>query len=232
MRERGILFSAPMVLALLAGRKTQTRRVAKPQPDGTVNGAPYWQGAGVKFAPGGFVPSAHATPKCPYGKPGDRLWVRETWRPFACSDDATATMHIEYRADNGSREHAHCVEFEHVDFHAAHDKYIAPALTTERDGDEERMFIDPDKNPWRPGIFMPRWASRLTLEITDVRVERVQEISEEDALAEGFAPSQDRNGDKVGAADNFLTLFYDINKRAPRTSNPWVWVLTFKSCKA
>ena len=109
---------------------------------------------------------------CPYGKPGDRLWVKETF----CAFDIDR---VHYRAD------------------------FAP--------DKEKPSV------WKPSLFMPRWASRLTLEITNVRVQRVEDISEEDAKVEGFV-----------CRGQFLDLFYNVNKRAPAGSNPWVWALTFK----
>lgn len=137
VRERPILFSGPMVRAILEGRKTQTRRVLKNPDDGV--STTIEDGSPLYCDDGGFW---HPRP-CPYGQPGDRLWVREAHQ---LSPDGPI-----YRAT--AREHG----------------------TYEPGG----------AGPWRPSIHMPRWASRITLEITDVRVERVQEITEDDAIAEG-----------------------------------------------
>jgi hypothetical protein len=143
MSERPILFSGPMVRAILAGTKTQTRRVVKLlegfEPSGSTMHWPHAQKrAGVT------VPL-----KCPYGQPGDRLWVRETWAPvFKRVPHSNGCL---YRADDDGRQ-------------------INPRSM---DG------------KWKPSIHMPRWASRLTLEMTSVRVEQLKDISEEDAKAEG-----------------------------------------------
>lgn len=153
------------------------------------------------------------SPPCPYGYPGDRLWVRETWTWIPWQKEGT--IKVSYGADGAQRE-------------------VLPYPNW-----NGRLC---KLNEWRPSIFMPRWASRLTLEITDVRVQRVEEISEADALAEGIGrhlldegrgPAFGLNGDDefTTARDAFLHLFYDINKRAKRGTNPWVWALTFKVVK-
>lgn len=192
MAERGILFSAPMVRALLAGTKTQTRPAAKLTHAGHVKeprGHRRWH-------PG----DPDAVAACPYGKPGDRLWVRETH----CAFDAGR---VHYRAD-----HAH-----------------NPA------GDKAHGI------KWTPAIHMPRWASRITLEITGVRVERLQEISEADAIAEGV-PNQTRltghdkeSGCQWGPAEpvaEYCQLWESINGPGSWAANPWVWVLEFKRVPA
>ena len=162
MTDRPIIFSGPMVRAILEGHKTQTRRVCKLQA----------------FA---YVPQYGLYPPSPYGVPGDRLWVRETFM---------ATLGgIVFAADGG-------------------DHYGAGG-----------------KLKWKPSLFMPRWASRLTLEIVNVCVERLQEISEDDAFAEGVNTG-DWLGDPVG---EYAKLWDSINaKRAPWASNPWVWVVEFR----
>ena len=158
--EHPILFSAPMVKAILEGRKTQTRRVVKPQPKLDPAGATfryqkgsalcsYWvpNDAGIRDI------SRLCAEQCPYGVPGDRLWVKETFveYPPLLPTDSHGTVH--YHADD------------------------------EHDG------VRPwNGQKWKPSIFMPRWASRITLEIEYVRVQRLQEISEEDAIAEGIEP--------------------------------------------
>lgn len=171
--ERPILFSGEMVRAILAGRKTQTRRIARPQP-------PTVEAANALSGPDYYTTNAGL--RCPYGKPGDRLWVRETW-----AANATLNLHkpselrgesIYYRATHGNDSH----------------------------------FV------WRPSIHMPKWASRITLEITGVRVERVDSISLEDAIAEGFK-----------GYGEFLRVFYELNRgRCTAADNPWAWVVEFR----
>jgi hypothetical protein len=190
MKERPILFSGPMIRAILEGRKTQTRRIIKAYQD---ERTPGWYFAKVR---GGMVagwqperpiePYMGIVTDCPYGQPGDRLWVRETW----CECDGDTGRSVAYRAD----EWADC-----------------PA----------------DNGQWRPSIFMPRWASRITLEVTGVRVERVQDISFNDALAEGM---QDTGSIKDNPFAQYFELWDQINPKYNWTSNPWVWVVEFQRC--
>lgn len=218
IKSRPIPFSAPMVRALLEGRKTQTRRIVKPQPDYVRDGAAYVQ----KYKDAGVsVP-------CPYGKPGDRLWVKETWQYHDWTEDGYPW--IRYHAD-GSDKFCENIPDEWDE----RLQNIFAELSDPANYDIEKRASD---RRWRPSIHMPRWASRITLEITDVRVERVQEISEEDAKAEGviernkmFRAHADAP-DFLSARQAFSHLFYDINERAPRGSNPWVWVITFKRTKS
>lgn len=213
-RARPILFSGPMVRALLEG-KTQTRRIVKPQPPHRTNFVRFNDGRA--FFCDGNHPKHHACEeyeygvKCPYGVPGDLLWVRETWGVGTRPDPNEGWRDgIEYRAD---------------DFELSENELLPLHKANVPDG----IDLDDYRGRWRPSIHMPRWASRLTLELTDVRIERVQEISDADAMAEGFEHEYADNGDvKRPASFKFLDLFYDINKRAPRDENSWVWVLTFK----
>jgi hypothetical protein len=181
MTEKPILFSGEMVRALLDGRKTMTRRIVK----GNVieNGHGHCQ----ILRPNGHYQEL----VCPYGQPGDRLWVRERIsKPLP--------LDVESKCFTGY--------------------YFA--------GDEER------KIKWIPSIHMPRWASRITLEVTSVRVERLQEITEADAKAEGVTKPSDHPlcvGDCRTAYSRFKELWDRINaERAVWESNPWVWVVTFK----
>jgi hypothetical protein len=200
VKERPILFSGLMVRALLAGKKTQTRRIVKPQPVPFVAhdepGPFVWfdrQFRGLQQQ--GRVREAELAqliaPLCPYGAPGDRLWVRETWKPWP------NTAGAELRGPNG-------------------DGAIYKATWDKSGG-----------HHWKPSIHMPRWASRLTLEITGVRVERVQDISEADAEAEGaserFVAANHRNA--------FECLWNLINAERGHTweTNPWVWVVEFRT---
>jgi len=214
MSERPILFAPPVVSAILSGAKTQTRRTVRGD-DRTISAV---------FA---TQDDAHRPPS-PFGLPGDRLWVRETWRPEERDDGFDG---VRYAADDA---------FVLIDeTPKAADAWVQ---VYKRDG------------RWRPSIHMPRWASRLTLEITDVRVERLQDISEADARAEGIpldvwdaalvAPNyltdgeffQDWREDEPHfakseriAVESYRTLWDSLNaKRAPWSSNPWVWVLSFK----
>ncbi len=171
--ERPILFSGAMVRAILAGTKSATRRVVKPAP-------PAWvETFGVSiFTPNGRVSGRGVHPehgasesffRCPYGQRGDRLWVRETWSP----DHANVypCYPLVYRASAGLSD-------SDIGEHAT-------GCTFESSGLKHSECLHCADFRWRPSIFMPRWASRLTLEVTEVRVQRVQEISEEDARAEG-----------------------------------------------
>lgn len=210
VKERPILFSAPMVRALLAGKKTQTRRVVKTQPL-PCHGFP--REANGEW--GIYLDRPHAGPykhlgKCPYGQPGDRLWVRETWGQISWSvvigEPKPPTIQIVYKAGPHSFNR-----------------------------DVPHGWLP--QNKWRPSIHMPRSASRLTLELTEVRVERLQAISEADALAEGFAagdgspingfPTESEYSAQQAFADRWDVL--NGPRGYPWESNPWVWALTFKA---
>jgi hypothetical protein len=197
-RERPILFSAPMVRAILAGTKTQTRRVVKPQPTAMQQG---WMWVCKKLLAGYCHTDADAMvrlmlPHCPYGEPGDQLWCRETWREW--SDAA---------------------------WHYAADLTILPK---QRDRElanflAQRSPLTWESYRWRPSIHMPRAASRITLEITGVRVEKLQEIGTADCWAEGIASSPD-----VDPVHEYAELWESINGRGSWHANPFVWVLEFR----
>lgn len=198
VKERPILFSGEMVRAILDGRKTQTRRVLKAP---VMDDIPYepleiqlQDGAAIVRATSyerGLTPGAIGgfRLQCPYGKPGDRLYVRETW---GISHHGGATI-------KGT----------------PHDPYVLyRATNSEPTGDELENQWEPFK--WRPSIHMPRWASRILLEITDVRVERLQDISEEDARAEGYESRED--------------FLYGEWARGiiEKYGNAWVWAITLQ----
>lgn len=195
MKERPILFGGEMVRAILDGRKTQTRRVVKPAPCGLRMGLPYGKGRYIT---------------CPYGQPGDRLWVRET-HAFVGSIDPGWLL---YRASGYESE-------------------------CQRHG-FDRPYPAVSSIKWRPSIHMPRWASRITLEITGVRVERLQEISEDDAKAEGcglYVPGHGfiTQADLAEGYSNYLAprmgfefVWTKINGPGSWDANPWVWVVEFK----
>jgi len=203
MNEHPILFSAPMINAILAGRKTMTRRVMKYQPTGAWAKKPLWVDdeayyhSGKPPKPGeGLGLGTRSDVKCPYGAVGDHLWVRET---FCISPKDKGLL---YKAD--------------MNFDYGH--------------------------TWKPSIFMPRKASRITLEIKNIRVERLQEITEEDAKREGvpinisdltikhFSLKEISNG-KLYAA-HFAALWDKINgKKHPWSTNPYLWVIEFSLIK-
>lgn len=222
--ERPILFSAPMVRAILDGRKTVTRRVVtvgdtiEERDDGTQ--WPY-------FTTWTHGDDGSPWASCPYGAPGDRLWVRETWRYHGWTEDGAPW--IKYAADDSTR----LVE-------RIPDEWSDRLADIWADlSDDANMAIDgrAADRKWRPSIFLPRWASRVTLAVTAVRVERLQEIDELDALNEGV---QGRAVDGVldgkpgryvvgSARDEFAELWDGINAaRAPWASNPWVWRVEFR----
>lgn len=198
MKEHPILFRGTMVRALIEGRKTQTRRIIKPQPE-RIDGILHWKGEEI-------LPEGTYRAKW---TPGDRLWVRETWAPHA-----DLPRHAIYRADPG--------------------------------GDYQDNVTEGFK--WRPSIQMPRWASRLTLEVTAVRVEQLQHISDADAIAEGI-----RKGKRATSSHCKIDTWWDYLRNepgclSPRSSysslwesihgpgswgaNPWVWVIAFKRVEA
>ncbi len=218
MKERGILFSAPMVRAILAGTKTQTRRVVKHRAFGASDTPGYdWTFRNPRT--GGCwndVSHARMLELCPYGVIGDRLWVRETWQAW----ERVSHEYDEWEPLDRERR-AGATWAEWLDEHRPPDS-IEYRATSESQG------------PWTPAIHMPRWASRILLEVTGVRVERLQAITEADAKAEGVRPFPlDLEGDcwtdgTYRTAYNYL--WNEINGWNPNSwvANPWVWVVEFK----
>lgn len=242
MRERPIMFSGEMVKAILAVRKTQTRRIVKHQHDAQFVGAAgddkadprnwgWFDEAGeVCLLADGGEGETHM--RCPYGSPGDRLWVREKWRS-AWHEDLFAS--VQYAADSSYRK----PEFD--------------------DEDEGHRFAymcevcNGDKEPWRSPLHMWREMSRITLEVTAVRVEQLHEISEADAIAEGVQTERDHYGGDVplkvhgsvawhrydgaacaavSAVESYRTLWESINGKGAWDENPWVWVVEFNVVEA
>ncbi|MXS94422.1 ASCH domain-containing protein [Serratia marcescens] len=220
MKERPVIFNGEMVRAILDGRKTQTRRALnwKRQPYTEIaerdDGSLWpWAEDGER---GGDIWFS-----CPFGEVGDRLWVRETWQ-------------------------GPLVDEEHLDDYRANaDKFQTPEFCEyAADGGARPEFCDLDDNArqgWRPSIHMPRWASRITLEITAVRVERLNDISEEDAEAEGIDmealyDSQDcydciADHNMTGrptVTGAFKYLWESIYGVDSWNANPWVWVIEFR----
>lgn len=216
MAERPILFNGAMVRAILAGRKTQTRRAIRPQPyiDGSGNFC--WNGiifgqdiAGVPLARA--LASQNPSSRtgrvlCPFGKIGDRLWVRETTE--ADRDTSNAVVLSRYSADGEP---------------VLHPKEAGAAFH----GSIQHWSYSRDT---RPNIHMPREMCRLVLEITDVRVERLQAISEADAWAEGISPAAEEGFRLAGVDRPADFAFRDLwtSTGGEWDSNPWVWVIEFK----
>ena len=195
VKERPILFSAPMVRAILENRKTVTRRALK-MPHG------FWETS----ATGELMP---IPANCPYGKPGEQLWVRETWYcdhfevmrgPYLKPDD----LDVGEALDDGTLV------------------YAADGLTP----------YEADQPIWKPSIHMPRWASRILLEITEVRVERLQDISRADIRAEGLQCPPELASDDVSPnyRDWYPAAWRELRESTGGNwdANPWVWVVEFK----
>jgi hypothetical protein len=203
-REKPILFSSPMVKAILDGRKTQTRRIMKPQPE-HFEQYPHWRWTTPQLRKDGLGPFAIDSGDRPgiFGKyvPGETLWVRETWGPRTEQGKPVESRHyVKYRADFIDDS----PPADGMDWHTYEDK-------------------------WRPSIFMPRWASRITLELTDVHVERVQDITGDDCLLEGIKPQG--IGSDMAMVAAFRELWESINGKGSWESNPWVWVVSFRNSK-
>lgn len=224
MIERPILFSGPMVRALLDGHKTQTRRVVKPQPDfdaarsalggdtsmATVD-VDQIGGLGLRRGDGmGYVQPNAA---CPYGRNGDRLWVRETARCSYRSEQPPTNrgcIGVEYQA-GGSLTRNYTLEQRDA-------LSWFPRTSHNADGAMR----------WTPAIHMPRWASRITLEVTGVRVERLNNISDADAAAEGWPGFTEDSGLDAMAWYSELWDSLNASRGYGWEANPWVWVVEFR----
>lgn len=220
MSERPILFSGEMVRAILAGKKTQTRRVIKPQPQ-ALNDRGWFEYRGKSrgkctwnaFVTKAVLGTAPIEEWCPYGQPGDRLWVRETWNTVDYEVDYPGVC-IRYKAS----EPTPGVLRQSEDYWISWD-------IVEKHGDNPDKYMDANfRSDWRPSIHMPRWASRITLEVTGVRVEQVQDISEADVQAEGCETGSEY------WYDEFRKLWNAINDKRGFGwyTNPWVWVVEFR----
>lgn len=210
--EKPIIFSGSMVCAILEGRKTQTRRIINGVSKGTSRFSPSINGehwiehwpVDATILGGGKGEIQGAAIRCPHPI-GTRMWVREKWRPWT---DGMCTR-IEYAADS-----ALSVD---ITERMCHSVAICK-------GDPVCGIY------WRPSIHLPRWASRITLEVTGARVERVQNISEEDAEAEGV-PSWKEGSALPTRREAFAELWDSINSTGSWAANPWVWVYTLRRIK-
>lgn len=212
MRELPILFSGAMVRAILAGRKTQTRRVMKPQPDSF--GQPSWlfgdghSGVGWYCGESDYPDEGSLFWRCPYGAEGDRLYVRES---FAI-ESGPGGYGYRYKADGGVRQ-AGAGDWLHIRGEVF---------------DAREMPIE--GYSYRPSIHMPKMAARIWLEVTGVRVERLQAMPWQDAIAEGIK-SIEAGATRIGSpALEFAMLWDGINAARGYSweSNPWVWVVEFR----
>lgn len=222
MKERPILFSGAMVRALLAGTKTQTRRVFA---DRDVNGdalhtPPALQSSASREGRWFFCArkSGHIYGvDCPYGKPGDRLWVRETFKQIASG---------EVKDGYGEVRYGYAYQADSATIWAKH-----PTIIHDLTGQPPTGPMQFQPRPWKPSIHMPRRASRITLEITEVRVQRLQDISEEDAVAEGAPLKNSPASFLTSHKRGFAELWESINGAGSWDANPWVWALTFRRLK-
>lgn len=239
-KERGILMHARSVNGILEGRKTQTRRIVKPQPE-RPDDCSYYDNLGSEWYPiYGPKPNDERV-RCPYGQPGDRLWARERWRVVGWHEGEPIVIGY---ADDARREEggdSTCsddYENWYVRMMEQSSADCEKAGLTLNKFDEYDMGESGIVTRWRPGIHMPRWASRITLEITDVRVERVQDISTEDIMAEGVGGdvivSAERAA-KMGTTDTefdhrirWHELWEDTNGKGAWERNDWVWVVEFR----
>jgi len=223
IKERPILFSAPMVRAILEGRKTVTRREVKKQ-------------AALDCLAAGFEPAFLALPGnadlCPYGQPGERLWVRETWGVISHDFDEHGNM-VDWKPDRPAtpiRE----MRFGQG-YYSGHVIYRADGEATWA-GDDDGG--GDDRSAWKPSIHMPRIASRILLEITEVRVERLQDISRSDIRAEGLECPAELASDDVSPNYRewypaaWRELWESINGVGAWDANPLVWVVEFKRVRA
>lgn len=226
MKERPILFNSVMVRAILDGRKTQTRRIVKPEPVQPCEGAyfdKYNKGTQWNWWTSDNKQCLNQIIKCPFGKVGDSLWVRETWGHFEPVYDGIEWIPDRPFLKSGERKFGK--------------GYIDANIIWAVDG--PFAWSDEDSceevSRWIPSIHMPRWASRINLEITDIKVERLNDISEEDAKAEGIEDpisvmmSYDPNADLVDSyVAAFCSLWSSVYGQDSWKSNPWVWVINFK----
>ncbi|HCE6948972.1 hypothetical protein IPC1284_11620 [Pseudomonas aeruginosa] len=201
-RERPILFNDQMVRAILEGRKTVTRRVVKDTGFYAIDAAIHGNEVALRER------EALST-RCPFGQPGDRLWVREAWQGPLISDEEQAANQSWWKDVTKFQDQAHC---------------------SYRASGDNNEYVDPDGYfhcKWKPSIHMPRWASRILLEITAVRVERLHDITPNQCIAEGAWREKDK---ELGRGQEAIAAFADLwrSTGGDWDANPWVWVVEFK----
>lgn len=248
MKERPILFSSDMVRAILDGRKAQTRRILKKQPIDILpmNIANEWVTLDTAN------PNHGSIIKCRFGVPGDRLWVRETWRVWSWHEGEP--IDVQFKADmtHAAADNTDTIPNKVFDQIPDWEERMWIESSEELDAlglklDEEDYYIFDGDYPlkWRPSIHMPRWASRILLEIIDVRVERIQDISDEDILAEGppgigivpmniamlLTGTDNWEDCEMELRHSCFSELWDsiyAKRGFPWDSNPWVWVIEFE----
>lgn len=247
MKERGMIFNAEMVRAILDGRKTQTRRIAKLSHERGMKN-PVVRG---KNGQASYVGCHLAAMLCPFGQPGDRIWVRETWALLGNEDGCCIDWNGKL-CKGDEREAARIYRA------SCEQKPGDYGLWSIPDDADWKTYTENEKfeGAWRPSIHMPRWASRITLEITGVRVERLNDISHEDAGREGIHTEvwdQTVVARNYAADDEFFqfwdesiphyvnmdelyrssfqSLWQSIYGEESWQANPWVWAITFRRVK-
>lgn len=223
MAVKPILFSAPMVRALLAGTKSQTRRILKPQPVADGDGIWRWEafGAGVFGARDGEL-AEFAADLTPYAV-GDVLWVRETWAHYQTVNHVRRTHGGAFSEVSDGLAGYRADGHDTIEDFRSHIRLMSGS-------DLEEVVINGDR--WRHARFMPRWASRLTLVVTDVRVQRLQDISEEDAIAEGVGAvsvAEVPRPSAWSARHDFSRIWSRINGDGSWEANPWIAAYTFET---
>ncbi len=244
MAKRSVLFNTEMVKAVLEGRKTQTRRVNKPPKGYPVGFYQRFAREWVRVIENFWQPYedserkviTRSKVKCPYGQSGDLLWVREMWRVWSWHEGEPIT--IQYQDGKTREETSDGYESGIEDWYER--MWIQSAEDCEKDGiklnedsDIYEIGDQPFPTRWRPSIHMPRWVSRITLRVKDVRVERVQEITLDNIIAEGAPFHRDETLAHDHARIWFAELWDSINAKRGFgwEENPWVWVVEFEVVK-
>jgi hypothetical protein len=241
MKEHPILFSGEMVNAIIEGRKTQTRRVIRPQPILMESGTWYpsekpgdaKNKTGLHYANEKHMRNGMPIDFSPFGQPGDRLWVREKWKISSFMEGEP--IEFQYAADGATadeNEYSDCIDYEkwyeNVCFQSTN-QLMKMNWPLKNDDGIYSWERGNSPLPWRPSIYMPRWASRITLEIINITLERVWEMSEKDAIAEGLIPAI------AGVDPNYLyriayrDFWEQLNSKRGFVwdFNPWVWEIKF-----
>lgn len=224
MKSRPILFNGDMVRAILDGRKTQTRRPVKPQPTNERNGLIGHVSLGGYFASHVFGACMAKLVESPLGQPGDELWVQETWVHYHTVDHRRLSNGASFSEVSDGLAGYRADGYENIEDFRSHVRLMCG---------HDLEAVEINGNNWRPSTQMKRWASRITLVIDDVHVERLQDISEDDVIAEGIEHTGDRIQDgakcsgPVSVCGMFRALWDRVTPKNPWASNPWVWVVKF-----
>lgn len=233
MKVYPILMSAPMIMATIAGRKSQTRRLCK-------GGVIAW------LEPDMFTPEFVSDPSnnlCPYGTKGDILYVRESWKPLGWSSDDDPELHIQYKADQIAQAfYASEDVCEKIDL-SIHAECAKKGVKIDGDG---KYLTDDDPISWRPSIHLPKELSRIWLKVSEVRIERLQDVTNQDSLAEGIDFVERRGSawykdylfthlegiqdcfNYLLPKNSFRSLWMKIHGRDSWRENPWVWVIEYQ----